>query len=122
MQPGGISGGGVPSNLFPLLYNTLIRVDTNYEAPPYGLGPRMMMKKADFTISEVRSDGITQRRNRILISEPGLYELVFRSCKPEAKTSYRPSGIKQQIELSVVLTTGPTSLFGRRGWLHFRVR
>jgi hypothetical protein len=49
----------------------------------------MMMKKADFTISEVRSDGITQRRNRILISEPGLYELVFRSCKPEAEAFKR---------------------------------
>ena len=43
-------------------------------------------EKAEFSISEVRSDGIAQARKYVIISEPGLYALVFRSRKPEART------------------------------------
>lgn len=42
-------------------------------------------EKAEFSISEVRSDGIAQARKYVIISEPGLYALVFRSRKPEAR-------------------------------------
>ena len=42
-------------------------------------------EKAEFNISEVRSDGIAQARKYVIISEPGLYALVFRSRKPEAR-------------------------------------
>lgn len=40
---------------------------------------------ADLTISEVSSNRVKQNRNVNTISESGLYALVFRSRKPEAK-------------------------------------
>lgn len=40
---------------------------------------------ADLTISEVSSNGVKQNRNVNTISESGLYALVFRSRKPEAR-------------------------------------
>lgn len=42
-------------------------------------------EKGYFRISEVRSDGIAQARKYVIISESGLYALVFRSHKPEAR-------------------------------------
>lgn len=42
-------------------------------------------EKADLTISEVSSNGVRQQRTVNIISESGLYALVFRSRKPEAR-------------------------------------
>lgn len=40
---------------------------------------------SEVTISEVRSDGVRQDRVYKIISESGLYSLILRSRKPEAK-------------------------------------
>lgn len=42
-------------------------------------------EKADITISDTSSNGVKQTRNMLTISESGLYALVFRSRKPEAR-------------------------------------
>lgn len=42
-------------------------------------------EKADISITDVSSNGVKQNRKRLLVNEPGLYSLVLRSRKPEAK-------------------------------------
>jgi anti-repressor protein len=42
-------------------------------------------EKADFKIPEVSSNGTRQARVYFIISESGLYQLIFKSRKPEAK-------------------------------------
>jgi prophage antirepressor-like protein len=42
-------------------------------------------ERAEFSITEIRSDGIEQGRVYVTVSESGLYSLVFRSRKPQAK-------------------------------------
>lgn len=42
-------------------------------------------EKADVTISDTSSNGTVQRRSMKIISESGLYALIFKSRKPEAK-------------------------------------
>ena len=42
-------------------------------------------EKADVDIIYTSSNGITQRRKVNIVSEPGLYHLIFISRKPEAK-------------------------------------
>jgi prophage antirepressor-like protein len=42
-------------------------------------------EKADLRITEVSSNGVEQARNMNIVSESGLYSLVFRSRKPEAR-------------------------------------
>ncbi len=42
-------------------------------------------EKADFSLTEVRSDGYGQSRNMIIVSESGFFSLVLKSRKPEAK-------------------------------------
>lgn len=44
-------------------------------------------EKAEFSITELRSDGVMQARKYVTVSESGLYSLIFRSRKPEAKRS-----------------------------------
>lgn len=43
-------------------------------------------EKADVTISYTSSNGVTQNRKVKAISESGLYYLIFKSTKPEAKS------------------------------------
>ena len=42
-------------------------------------------EKAELSITQVSSNGTEQKRKTIIINEPGLYSLVLRSRKPEAK-------------------------------------
>jgi prophage antirepressor-like protein len=42
-------------------------------------------EKADLRITEVSSNGVEQARNMNIVSESGLYTMIFRSRKPEAK-------------------------------------
>ncbi len=46
-------------------------------------------EKADVSLTHTSSNGVTQRRNTSVVSESGLYSLVIRSRKPEAKTFRR---------------------------------
>lgn len=46
-------------------------------------------EKAEFSIAEISSNGVEQGRKRIIINEHGLYSLIFRSRKPEAKAFKR---------------------------------
>ena len=45
--------------------------------------------KADVGITDVSSNGVSQRRKVNIINEPGLYRLIFKSRKPEAKKFQR---------------------------------
>ena len=42
-------------------------------------------EKADISIGYTSSNGVVQNRNVLIISEPGLYRLIFKSRKPDAK-------------------------------------
>ena len=42
-------------------------------------------EKADVCITYTSSNGVTQKRNVTVVSEPGLYRLIFMSRKPEAE-------------------------------------
>ncbi len=42
-------------------------------------------EKADVGISDTSSNGVTQQRKVLVVTEPGLYKLMARSSKPEAK-------------------------------------
>lgn len=42
-------------------------------------------EKADIAINDTSSNGVTQRRNVLIINESGLYSLILRSKKQEAK-------------------------------------
>ncbi|TVM18689.1 hypothetical protein DPQ33_04220 [Oceanidesulfovibrio indonesiensis] len=42
-------------------------------------------EKADISLAEVSSNGVKQKRNRKLVNEPGLYSLILRSDKAQAK-------------------------------------
>lgn len=42
-------------------------------------------EKADVCITYTSSNGVTQKRNVSVVSEPGLYRLIFMSRKPEAE-------------------------------------
>jgi len=46
-------------------------------------------ERSDLSIPEVSSNGVVQNRRTIVINEPGLYSLVLRSRKPEAKAFKR---------------------------------
>ena len=42
-------------------------------------------EKADISIGYTSSNGVVQNRNVLIINEPGLYRLIFKSRKPDAK-------------------------------------
>ena len=50
-------------------------------------------EKDKIRISEVMSNGVERQRKMWIINEPGLYQLVIRSTKPEAKVFARPGEI-----------------------------
>lgn len=42
-------------------------------------------EKAAVGLTDTSSNGVTQAREFTIVNEPGLYQLIFRSRKPEAK-------------------------------------
>ena len=42
-------------------------------------------EKAEVSLTHISSNGVTQKRATIIINEPGLYAVILRSDKPEAK-------------------------------------
>lgn len=46
-------------------------------------------EKADVQVSDASSNGVTQRRTVTVTNEPGLYKVILRSNKPEAKAFTR---------------------------------
>lgn len=46
-------------------------------------------EKAEITLSYTSSNGVEQARNTTIINEPGLYAVILRSDKPEAKAFKR---------------------------------
>lgn len=45
-------------------------------------------EKAAVSLTDTSSNGVTQRREMTIVSEPGLYALVLGSRKPEARAAY----------------------------------
>lgn len=43
-------------------------------------------EKADITTNDTSSNGVTQKRNMTIVNESGLYALIMKSRKPEAKS------------------------------------
>ena len=39
---------------------------------------------ADLSSTDVRSDGVSQNRKLLMVNESGLYQLIFKSRKPQA--------------------------------------
>lgn len=73
-------------------------------------------ERAALAITEVSSNGIEQSRSMNIITEPGLYSLILRSRKPEAKA------FKRWITHDVIPAIRKTGMYGMPSDLIFSMQ